>query len=1227
MKFTFSTLFCVLFTVQVMAQLTVPNYRFIQTQSTYTALTGGTVLGSETTDDQLFSPDNIGGVATFITGTGFPIGFNFLYEGLSYSSFMVSNNGYIRLGNGTFTIRSSLSNALRDSSEVNGADFNQVICGLNGDLQSQVGSRLTIHNVGTAPNRSCVVQFSNFKHFGSTGEGDNYNFQIRLNEADQSVEIVYGNFVKNSTDRNYTVGIRGTTQRQYNSRLVIQGQDTWLTSRRSTSVLQTCQMTQSLIPVNGLSYKFLPPLLSEIDLAVSNVYFGTPGANDCAFEDNETIKVDVINIGSDSQSTALVSYRLNNEAFRTKTVTFNPPLAQFQTYVVEFDGADAADLASFTSFTLTAAVFIASEGDSTRYNDTLTRNFQLNQRNLPIGPFNSFSTLTNPTNGWKEGTGRFAPSGTTASWATAFPFPVETIGLEVVNTNTSLQEWLFSPKYNYDTSGTYIVKMNVALTSDLFGTTAISSIGDDSIKVMYSTDCQITWKQLRAFTNVDLQNGTVNNTLREVIVSAPRTSGSNISFAFLGYGNGTGNLAGTYRFHINNLRIDQIFGKDLATTSVVVPGIIDPSCAGSGQETVRVVVRNIGADPVSAALVGYRVNSLAAVTRNLTFIPALLTGDSSVVLFSGTDGADMSLNASYRVKGFCFQAGENGLAQLNDTAMADYSIVGPAALPSPTYTTYAMTTGGGWRRGTGATTPSGTISGWAANTDLNFANPSISILISQFTTLYQDWLYSGSFISAGSIGIKLKVGVAATGGGATSAANVNDDSLKVMVSTDCGNTWFTAKSFTRLSVSNNEIGNGNLREVSAILTNHVGNVRVAFLAKSNNTSAPTTYRWHLDDVIISAFANNDLAATRVFVQQLTGSTCPLSAQESVFVEVRNEGSVPQTSSEVGFRLNNGAIVRRNFTFAPGPLQPGSSTIVTFSGADAVNLSQPGTYRLRGYVFLPSEPDEARANDSTSIATVNIGFPYGLPYRQTFDSALVIPTGWSRDGSGFSKFRINSARGFLGSSALSTNLTATNLQSFVTTPPFGPVAANHVMTLIYKIVNVQTSNAVLLRKTDSLTIFASTNCGQSFVVLAKVDSANFARTSAFQSLNIPLGAYAGSNVTFRILARILNQTQAGAYVDIDNFFLQPSTDITAESFTTAFSVYPNPANDQLNINWSGKTGSMDKYLILNAMGKQVQAGNLAHGTNSISIAHLPSGIYLIKAKGAQGNFEKKVAITR
>src|SRR5688572_16659622 len=84
----------------------VSNYTFSQSVGTFTPITGGTLLGTTTSDDQYFvTPATPAGGAT-ATGIGFPIGFNFTYNGIVYDRVGIQNNGWISLG------RSALATAV-----------------------------------------------------------------------------------------------------------------------------------------------------------------------------------------------------------------------------------------------------------------------------------------------------------------------------------------------------------------------------------------------------------------------------------------------------------------------------------------------------------------------------------------------------------------------------------------------------------------------------------------------------------------------------------------------------------------------------------------------------------------------------------------------------------------------------------------------------------------------------------------------------------------------------------------------------------------------------------------------------------------------------------------------------------------------------------------------------------------------------------------------------------
>jgi len=71
----------------------------------------------------------------------------------------------------------------------------------------------------------------------------------------------------------------------------------------------------------------------------------------------------------------------------------------------------------------------------------------------------------------------------------------------------------------------------------------------------------------------------------------------------------------------------------------------------------------------------------------------------------------------------------------------------------------------------------------------------------------------------------------------------------------------------------------------------------------------------------------------------------------------------------------------------------------------------------------------------------------------------------------------------------------------------------------------------------------------------------------------------------------------------------------EIVTNEVTIYPNPAETELNIN---NVKVRTEYVLLNITGIIEQSGTLKEGTNNISVASLPSGIHLLELVDEQGN---------
>ena len=209
---------CSLFGFEARSQGLIQFYTQNTSTTTFTPITGGTAFtGTASADDQYFISSTVLGGGTTTTGAGFNIGFNFSYNGYTYDRFGVNNNGWISLGQSASATAVNMASSsgytpLSSTSAISPAQLRARIAGFARDLQGQTGATLRFETIGSAPNRVLVVQWLNYKRFSTTGTGDNFNFQIRLLEGSNNIEVVYGGMTYGSTISTGThMGISGNS--------------------------------------------------------------------------------------------------------------------------------------------------------------------------------------------------------------------------------------------------------------------------------------------------------------------------------------------------------------------------------------------------------------------------------------------------------------------------------------------------------------------------------------------------------------------------------------------------------------------------------------------------------------------------------------------------------------------------------------------------------------------------------------------------------------------------------------------------------------------------------------------------------------------------------------------------------------------------------------------------------------------------------------------------------
>ena len=218
----------------------VTGYSWSMSNGTYTPITGATTLGTGTVDDTSYP--------------GLPIGFTFTYDGTAYTQFSVNANGFMAMG---ATISSSYS-------PISSGTSNNIVAAFGRDLQGNAGGLISYVTTGTAPNRVLTVEWKDYRAYAASGAS--YNFQIKLSETTNKVEIVYGSFTNNATTYTPQVGIRGASNADYANRTTTTN---WSATTAGAANNATMTLTSTVFPVSGLTYTY------QI-VAPNNVVIGTP---------------------------------------------------------------------------------------------------------------------------------------------------------------------------------------------------------------------------------------------------------------------------------------------------------------------------------------------------------------------------------------------------------------------------------------------------------------------------------------------------------------------------------------------------------------------------------------------------------------------------------------------------------------------------------------------------------------------------------------------------------------------------------------------------------------------------------------------------------------------------------------------------------------------------------------------------------------------------------------
>ncbi len=215
------------------------GYGFTQSSGAYTPLSASrTIWQSGAT----LSTDAISSLVTIPS---------FKYNGRTYNSIFISNNGFITFGT-TPSVATTTTGLSADSSAPN--TIEGAIAGFSANLvnANTTTSEIAYETVGS----KFVVQFTDLKVSGGSAT-QLLNFQIQLDSSNNSIAIVYGTCASGSANGTGQIGLKGAEASDINNRV---GAD-WTSTTVGTAATSSVTLGTTggaTIPASGLTFTYNP---------------------------------------------------------------------------------------------------------------------------------------------------------------------------------------------------------------------------------------------------------------------------------------------------------------------------------------------------------------------------------------------------------------------------------------------------------------------------------------------------------------------------------------------------------------------------------------------------------------------------------------------------------------------------------------------------------------------------------------------------------------------------------------------------------------------------------------------------------------------------------------------------------------------------------------------------------------------------------------------------------
>lgn len=857
-------------------------------------------------------------------------------------------------------------------------------------------------------------------------------------------------------------------------------------------------------------------------------------------------------------------------------------------------------------------------------NDTVVVNFTVaTGQNLPVSE--SFTSTTFPANGWTvqnpnagsitwaryTGTGTSVPAGTPYSAPASAWMDLYSYG------STNHRDFLWSPPVNLGTASDSVV-VNFRLSHRQYGSTS------DTLELVFSSDCGATWQRLGNY--YKWSGGTGANALATITPScfcdAPPGNATDWRLERIAFrpmdlpGNPSTIMVGwkvTNRFgnniYIDDINIEKKLDRDVRVMTINNPTatICTPTFAPS------VTVQNNGTTPLNSYTVNYRIGATGTIVSQNITTPLAAGATVTHTLANATVTPGTNTFTAFISNAVFAIAGPDQLVS-NDTASRSFTLLN---LANRVQEGFEVTPVVGWS----VVNPNNNNT-WVVRTPGRNSARAAFINNYDFNTPGQtDDLRAPGVNVSGADSVIISFDLAAK-----YYDNTFADTLSLMVSTDCGNTFTSVWKVWRQTLGG--AMTSSFLNPSAADWN---TIRIA-LGGTNVASGSAITQWRntnrygnnifIDNVNIQPKFKRDIQ----FVSINQPNTVVCEGPMAPSVTVRNNGSEAITGFKVGYTINAGTPQQATFTGVN--IAPNTTSTVTLPSSTLT----PGQYTIRAYSFDPitasGTGDLATYNDTLS-KTFSVAGTVNAPLVEGFEGATFPSAGWSRVNPDNS---ITWSRATVGS--------ASSASAFVNTynyPSNGQIDELYTPLIKYSGVDSVKLEFDLSAATysypgttgipiDTLEVLLTKDCGATFTTIYKkwgedlqtIDDPNYPKTEEFIPKNqrlwrresIDLTRFA-SDPSVMLAFRVTNNYENNIFIDNVSFTTRTLPALLKQR---GYLVLPTAFQNSFAI-WHHQTPTKLKYVtVTNSAGQIVytkQFNGNAQKYETIDLTGRSAGTYFVQ----------------